>query len=218
MNQLIGARRYAEVEEFANAGSLAVARDTWPVEQLQRFRVRALTAQGKHKEALAAAKGLFNVSGFGSTSHCYQVLIDSLKAARPDDPALVNRFKWQQLALAAEDPKVRAEQSKDLGPLVMDSIEVDGRPFEKAIEARKDAADYEGLYARGNLLLLAGRAREAREVFTRVYDMAPEKELAYAAEGLAKAIKAEHGSVGRANEWVLSIRPKPSETVTRVQK
>jgi hypothetical protein len=218
MDRLLKAGQFAGIEHLANTGSVAVARDTWQVEQLQRFRVRALTAQGKHKEALSAAKGLFNVSGLGSTPHCMQTLADCLKAAHPDDPAIVSRFKYQQLCLAAEDPKVRAEQSKDLGPLVMDSIEVDAKPFEEAIKAREGASDYEGLYAKGNLLLLAGRTREAREVFTKVYQIAPARELPYAGEGLAKALKAEHGSVGRANEWVLSVRPKGQEQVTRVRK
>src|SRR5689334_9886383 len=31
MEALLKAERYDEVEEFANAGSIAVARDTWPV-------------------------------------------------------------------------------------------------------------------------------------------------------------------------------------------
>jgi tetratricopeptide (TPR) repeat protein len=218
LESLTRAGRAAEVEEFANAGSVAVARDTWLVEQLQRHRVRALLVAGKRREALAAAKGLFNVSGLGSTPYCIQTLADCLKAARPEDLGVVNRFKWQQLALAAEDPKVRAEQSKDLGPLVMDSIEVDPKPFEAAIEARKDASDYDGLYAKGNLLLLAGRCREARELFQKLYETAPERELAYAAEGLAKAIKAEHGSLGRCNEFVLSIRPRPQGETVSVKK
>lgn len=199
---------YAAIEEFAITGSIAVARDTWPVEQLQRSRVLALRKAHKPQEALSAAKALFNVSGLGSTQHCIRELCDCLREAHPDDPGIVYRFKLQQLAGAQTDPEARRGALADTGERILDKIEIDPKPYEEAIEKLKDRTDYDSMYARGNLLLLAGRTKEARELFERIYKTAPAKELPYAAEGLAKAIKAEDGAIGRCNAFILSIRPK----------
>lgn len=210
MEALLTAGRYVEVEEFANTGTVAMARDTWPVEQLQRFRVRALRAAGKPGEALAAAKGLYFVSGNGSVPYCIQLLCDCLRDAYPADPGVVNRFKLQQLALAAEDEAVRKAQSADLGPLVLDNIKIDPKPFEKATEQRAKTG-YDNLYGTGNLLLLGGRTKEAADVFRKVYDIGPANETTYATEGLAKAMRAEDGAVGRSNAFVRSVRPNDAE-------
>lgn len=205
---LISAWRFDEAEEFANAGSVAVARDTWQVEQLQRHRVEALRLAGRHEEALAAAKGLFLVAGLGSVPHDLELIAGCLRAARPDDPGAAARFKMQQLAGAQE---VAGEREKALtrhGKPVLAGVRVDPRPFEQAIEQRKGRGDFDGLYGMGNLLLLSGRVAEARAAFEKAYAVAPPGELRYATEGLAKVIKAEDESVGRANAFVQSIRPK----------
>ena len=85
---------------------------------------------------------------------------------------------------------------------------IDPKPWEKAIADREGKTEYRTLYARANLLLLAGRTKEARELFEKIVRTAPKGEERYAAEGLAKAIKAEHGMIGPANAWIASIRPK----------
>ena len=54
----------------------------------------------------------------------------------------------------------------------------------------------------------AGRIPEAREVFEKVYRIAPAGEVNYASEAIAKVIKAEDGCIGRANQFVAVIRPK----------
>jgi len=208
MQSLIADGAFGEVDEFAIAGSIAVARDTWPIEQLQRSRVTVLRQAGKHKEALAAAKALFNVSGLGSTQACIRELSDCLRAAYPADPGIVYRFKLQQLAGAQTDPEERRKALAGLGEDILAGIAIDPQPYEAAIEKLRDRGDYDSLYGLGNLLLLAGRTKEAEEVFERVYKIAPPKETAYATEGLAKAMKAADGSIGRCNAFILSVRPK----------
>jgi hypothetical protein len=98
------AKQCPAVEEFATNGTIAVAPDTWRIEQLQRHRIEALLAENKPDEALRAAKALFNVCGMGFTKDALPLLVDSLKAAHPDDPTLVPKFKLQVLANAQEDP------------------------------------------------------------------------------------------------------------------
>jgi tetratricopeptide (TPR) repeat protein len=206
---LLQAKQYAAVEEFANAGTIAVCADTWRIEQLQKHRIEALLAENKPGEALHAAKALFNVCGMGFTKDALPPLVDSLKAAHPDDPSIVPKFKLQVLANAQEDPAERKRLlAKYGGNSVMDSIPADPGPYKEAIEERKGLTDYRGLYGTGNLLLMSGRIKEAHEVFMKVYQIAPPGELKYASEGIAKLIKAEDGGLGKANQFVMSIRPK----------
>jgi hypothetical protein len=89
----------------------------------------------------------------------------------------------------------------------MESIPADPTPYADAISKRKNVTDYRGLYGTGNLLLLSGRIKEAHDAFMRVYKIAPPGELKYASEGIAKLIKAEDGGLGKANQFVMSIRP-----------
>ena len=192
-------------DRLALAAIAANARDTWPIEQLQRRRIQTMLREGKKKEALAAAKALFLVSGIGSTPYCIQQLCECIEQTQ--GRAAMNRFKLQQLALAHSDSAVRKRQSAELGENVLEGIEIDVEIFADAIEELKDKSDYDAAYARGNLLLLSGRVAEAREAFEMAYRIAPRGELRYASEGLAKVIKAEDLSIGRMNQFILSLRP-----------
>ena len=48
---------------------------------------------------------------------------------------------------------------------------------------------------------------EAKQCFEAAYPLASEKEQAKAAESLARVMKAEDGTVGRPNVYVISLRP-----------
>src|ERR1700730_15484793 len=58
LGELMKLQRYADVEALAMEGTLALPADTWRLEVLQSFRVKALLAEHKNDEALHAAKGL----------------------------------------------------------------------------------------------------------------------------------------------------------------
>jgi hypothetical protein len=208
MQMLLSALRFAEVDELGIAAIIAASRDTWQVEQLQRFRVRAFFSAGKQKEALAAARAEFNVGGMGSVPYDLTNIANALSAAYMFDPAMPNRFRLQQLAGAQADSGQRKKLLSELGENIMASIQVDAAPFKDAIAQRQSASDYDTLYSLGNLLLISGRISEAREVFEKVYKIAPPGEVNYASEAIAKVIKAEDGCIGRANQFVAAIRPK----------
>jgi tetratricopeptide (TPR) repeat protein len=208
MQTLLSALRFQDVDELGIAAMIAAARDTWQVEQLQRYRMRAFLSNDKPKEGLAAARALFNVAGMGSVPHDLSNIALALSFAYRTDPAVANRFHLQQLAGAQADAEQRKKLLADLGDDVMASIQVDPAPFAQAIKERQNAADYDTLYSLGNLLLISGRISEAREIFEKVYKMAPPGELNYASEAIAKVIKAEDGCIGRANQFVSAIRPK----------
>jgi hypothetical protein len=72
------------------------------------------------------------------------------------------------------------------------------------------------MLGKGNLLLLAGKPAEAKKVFDKAYTLASDKNLAAATESVARAIRAEDSAVGRANAWILSLRP-PEETAQQAQ-
>ena len=209
MQGLYDAGQYDAVCEFAIAGTLALPADTWRIEQLHKHRIRALLKLNRPNEALRAAKGLFNMCGLGFVKDELPLLADCLKAAHPDEPGIVPRWKLQILAGAQEDPAERKRLvEKYGGNSIMNSIPADPDPYAQAIAERRNIADYRGMYGTGNLLLLSGRIKEARQVFDKEYAIAPPGELKYATEGIAKCLKAEDGGLGRANQFVISIRPQ----------
>jgi hypothetical protein len=212
LEALLNARRYDDVDQLAIAGTIALPRDTWAIEQLQRFRVEALKRSGRVDDALAASKSLFMVAGMGSVAHDIDQICDVLRTGRPEEPSLHHSFREQQLAGAQEDPGVRriavAKACESTGGrTILSKVQVDPKPYEDAIRQRLRANDFDGLCALGNLLLLSGRVTEARDVFQRAYDVAPLYEINYASEQLAKVLKAEDLAIGRANAFVKSIRP-----------
>lgn len=54
---------------------------------------------------------------------------------------------------------------------------------------------------------MADKPKDAKGAFERAYAVAPDKQLAQATENIARAMKAEDGTIGRANSWILSLKP-----------
>ncbi len=208
MTAMLKAGRFTDVEKIALDGTISVAADTWRIEQLQKHRVRALLEEGKAAEALAGAKALFNVSGMHFTPEALSLLAECLHAAHPENPGIVARFKLQEIEGAQTDADERAKGLAATGEAVLAKVPIDPTPYISAVHRLYGAADYRSLYGLGNLLLLSGDVKGAREAFERAYRMAPATELKSASEAIAKLIKAEDGTIGRANAFVLSIRPK----------
>ncbi|HEV8293099.1 MAG TPA: hypothetical protein VGP94_14285, partial [Tepidisphaeraceae bacterium] len=129
---LMQARRYDDLEALAVPAIVSASRDTWQMEQLQRFRVAAFNEGGKSNESLAAARAQFNVAGMGSVPNDLTTIATALRGAFPNDQAIVNRFKLQQLAGAQSNSEQRKKLLAELGESVMGSIQVDGTPFKDA--------------------------------------------------------------------------------------
>jgi hypothetical protein len=200
---LLRAKRYDDAAEIALSAVLVQPQNP---EGLWRLRVKALLGADKPQEALVTAKGLYNVCSMRSTSQAIATLAEVLAVAYPNDPGIVRRFKLEQADGAAAQPSTSTTQ-----PSVLSQIRVDPKPFEEAIAAFARRGAYSDLRAQGNLLLLANKPKEAAAVFKLAYPMAPDvgNHLALATESLARAMRAEDGAVGRANAWVLSLRPEP---------
>jgi hypothetical protein len=81
------------------------------------------------------------------------------------------------------------------------------RPWESAIQSRQGSdASYLTLTALGNLLLPADRPAEARKAFEHAVDLADSKTITAAVANVARALRAEHGSIGPANAYILALR------------
>ena len=210
---IMDAGRFDDAADLALRGELATPWNTVMVEGLQRERVQALIKAGRAQEALAAAKGLFNVSSMETTDKAVLTLAEALNAARPNDPGAVDRFKDEQVAGATTRP---AEASTAHPGEVMASIHVDPAPYAAALDKYDPghylirANEYQTMAARGNLLLLVDRGHEAREIFQEMAKTAHDNVERIAANaGIARSIKAESGCIGPADRWVLSLRERP---------
>lgn len=207
---LMEAREYEAVEELCLAAILTAPAETSSVETLMQLRIRCAIAQGKPEVALGHAKSLYNVSSMATTHSAMLLVAEALSAASPDDASRLNQFKQEQLAgakqLADPTPAVYGQRPA-YGSKVLASLLVDSAPYVEKLRSSY-AEDYWSLQGRGNLMLMADRPAEARELFERAYSVAQENQLNYASENLARCIKAEDGVIGRANSWAVAIRPK----------
>jgi tetratricopeptide (TPR) repeat protein len=201
LKAMMAGGRYDDAAELALKGILIQPQSTQGVPALQEFRVRALLAAGKKQEALSNAKSLFNVAPMDRTADAMLLVAECVRAA---DPELADRFREEEIAGAATQPVGAGPTTKV--SVVLAGIKVDARPYEEAI-GRQTQEEYYSFVGLGNLLLLADKPREARAAFERAYAVAAERDLPAATGNIAKAMKAEDGTIGRANGWILSLRP-----------
>jgi hypothetical protein len=133
-----------------------------------------------------------------------------LRAAHPNDPDVAKRFTEEQTGGALVRGAHPTGEGKIVKSATLAGIKVDAKPYEEAIANLEQSRypSYKSHAALGNLLLLADRPAEAKTAFETAYSLAKETNLAVATENLARAMKAEDGTIGRANSWVLSIRPR----------
>lgn len=210
---LLSQRRVDEIEELAIAAICAQADSTVFVEKCQELRVRAKLIDGKPQDALVLAKSLYNVCAMPNTSHAIDVICECIYDSNKDSNpiAAIKQFKLQQLRGASISAGAATQPSEADAKGFIAQIKIDPKDYENGLESANLKDDgFAALMAKGNLLLLSDRAKEAREVFEKAFALASDKNLAPAAESIARAMRAEDGCVGRANAWILSLRPQES--------
>jgi len=199
---LMKAKRYDDVEIIALLGITTNAAESKAVSLIQKTRVQAFLNAGKHEAALSAAKAYYNVCGMAETEAAIDLLSLCLINARPTDKGIARKFKVQQIALATTQPTTAP--STEIGENILKSIPIDAKPFETAIK-QINFSNYSNLVAKGNLLLLCDRAKEAKECFDSAADLAKgEKELIVITEGVARSLRAESGAIGPANSYIIA--------------
>jgi tetratricopeptide (TPR) repeat protein len=197
-------KHFAELNEILPEAILAAAKSPSELDELQRWYVRSLLAAGKYPDALVAAKSLFNVSRMSDTADAMRLLADVLRKLHSDDPKFVEQFISEQVA----GLRATTQPAEPVVPPTLAAIHVDQKVYSAAIKAvRYDGDEYEECVTRGNLFLLADRPKDAMAQFQKAYEIAPDYRLVEATESIARAIKAEDGTIGRANQWILSVRP-----------
>jgi hypothetical protein len=202
---------YDEVESLALEGLLSNPASATGRANMQECRVRGFLAAGKYPQALAAAKGYYNVCLLSDTAEAIELLAEALGYARgQEDPGIVVRFKLQQ-AQGAKIPKEISSPMalpSELGENVLKSIKVDAQPYAQRLDAALAAPDSFGARnGAGNLLLLSDRPTEAKLQFERAAKLATdERQLSTAIENIARAIRAQDALIGRANAFVMQLR------------
>ncbi|MGN6368096.1 MAG: hypothetical protein ACTHN5_07545 [Phycisphaerae bacterium] len=204
LKPLMENHRYGEALSLCEEGICAVPQDLGMVEFLQRERVEILGLMGRKEEALGAAKGLFNVCSTGQTESALLLLAERLNDVSGNGSGAVEK-------LVEEERRGMAPSQTAVVSDVVRVIRVDASPFEAGIK---------GLYAPsgelplwgpqlmglGNLLLVADRPGEALKVFEKYKSGAGARELRGANEGVARAMRAEDGTVGRGNGYILGLK------------
>ena len=208
LEMLVDTKHYAEAEERAVRGILRSPATNYAIEHFQKLRVRSLLKQGKPTDALSAARAYYDVSRFSETKDAIALLSACLLAAHPDDPSIAKRFKAQQVAGATATTQ---PSGGDLGDPVLPAIPPAPVPFPVADVLARTPTTIIGFEAKGNLLLLAGKATEAKAVFDQACAIANGSQSALAIENVARAIRAQYGFVGPANAYVTSAQQEPKK-------
>lgn len=195
---LLARRQYPAVEDLAKREILAVPGSTEYVQQMLAQRIKALLAMDKDTAALSEAKSLFDFCDMRETATALKLVARCLKAASPNGAYEVGEFKQQEIAGAAT-PK---PGSPPITCPVLAAIKIHGAPYLLAAWA-ETGQQLGNIIARGNLLLLAGHVRQARACMNCAFAAAvTPPQLAAAARRVAACIKAQDGTIGRANAWV----------------
>jgi tetratricopeptide (TPR) repeat protein len=102
------------------------------------------------------------------------------------------------------DPQSQIENQKSKIENIMSSIRIDTSVYDRAL--LDFGEDSEEGRCRENLLLMAGRTAEARQLIEPRYQAAGERGRAAAIEDMARLMKAEDGNIARARRFVESLR------------
>lgn len=200
--ELMAKGRYRTAAKLARQGVLATPDWDGVMAKLLKYRVEALTALGHSQAALRNAKSLFNVCPLRYTGTALMILDQCLGVVYWNHPGIVAEFEREQRfgsAMPADDnePILRSG--------VMASIQVNAKPYLKRL-AQIHGQSAHALLMKGNLLLMADEPRKAIKCFHMIEDFANAGKQFMAAENdICRTIKAEDGTVGRANSHLLQF-------------
>lgn len=150
---------------------------------------------------LAAAKGYYNLVNLKDTKVAIELLATVI--SNTNAPA-AEQFRKQQLSSI-----VASDQLEN----VLESIVVDSAPFDGVIERLRDKFDsIDSQIGCGNVLLLADQPEEAQECFELALHLATKGKggkgrlVRESLSGIARSIRAQDGSVQRADAYILSLQ------------
>ncbi len=206
----MAAGAYDIAADLSLEATLAVPGELPRLEFFQATRARALLKGERWAEAIAAAKGLYNVSGMGYTKEAMAVIADALAAAYPKDKDIRHRFLQEQIDGARPSTRpVAAVPANDRGKLVLASAKIDAALYERALRRESGqnfgamtATETSCSYAISPMRPCACLSGHIQSPLTRSWPMPPRT---------WRGMKAIDGTIGRANAFVLSVRPKDKQ-------
>jgi hypothetical protein len=202
LRSLIDHDHFQEAADLATQGVLWNLGDVGSIQQLQRFRIEALLRAHQPTEAVAAAKSLFNVCSLHDTEQMLQVLAETIDAAHPTDPNAAQPLADSEMAGAVARDESTAIPSPFEKALPGDAA------FRSSADRRQPGAyliptdDWGQINSQVNLLLLADEPAEAVKLLRSVRQSNRFVNHRDVDEALARAIRAEDGTIGRANAFI----------------
>ena len=205
---LLAQRDYQAV---ANLALLDIVRNpglTDIVDAVLACRVKALLAMGKKHAALRNAKSLFNICTLADTRSVLLLVRQGVAAVYHGHPRIIRAFIAEQMT-GAQVPVDEHEPITRCG--VLAAVNVKAGPYLQKLHLLRGTGSW-ALLEKGNLLLLADQPRQAIKYFREMEALAGSaKDFLNDENNICRAIKAEDGTIGRANAHLLS-------TVSSAQK
>ncbi|HTV47283.1 MAG TPA: hypothetical protein VMG59_02455 [Phycisphaerae bacterium] len=219
LSALIKDQQFQAAADAALNGSLAQPNIT-NITSCMPWRIKALLALNKPQEALDAAKSYYNVCNMQKTNDAVDLVAQCLAAYHPDDLQIAQAFRAEQSGSGAGNANSSNQTEADVvagnappsqSASMLQSVQIDQTLYNTAIGKWNAQSTVSGKFydyvAYGNLLLMADRGQDAQNVFTRLFQLAnTQQELNDAAEGIARSMRAEDGTVFRANAWLISLQ------------
>jgi tetratricopeptide (TPR) repeat protein len=177
------------------------------VQARQRDKAKELFAAGAYQQALEAAVSFYNVCELSKTTEATKLIAAILSRTR--GKRVAEEFDREQ-GLASD---ATASEPGVNGTPIFRTIDHDSTSYDwKITELEATPENFNSMIARGNLLLLSGRPKEARLYFEFALQFANAEHLelpdrtATAVEGIARTIRDEDGCAQRADAFIGSLQ------------
>ena len=197
---LMDGGHYRTVANLAMRGILAAPAYTFAIDRLLVFRIQALAAMHKDAAALRNAKSLFNVCRMQDTGTALLILDQRLDVTYHNHPNIVRQFVLEERR-GAKMPLDNREPIDRSG--VLASIQVHAGPYLARLKSIHGTGS-SALMEKGDLWLLADEPVKALQCFQLMEAYATNaKQLLLLERFICRAIRAEDGTIGRANAHLL---------------
>jgi hypothetical protein len=198
---LLRRRDYPAVAALAEVDILHNPGLTENIDAVLADRIRALLAMEKPNAALRNAKSLFNVCTLADTRQVLLLVRQAVGRVYHGHPRIMQAFISQQIT-GSGIPADEHEPIIRCG--VLAAVVVHGRRYEQKLKLLHGGGNWT-LLEKGNLELLTDHPRTALANFRQLAAMAGNaKDFLNDENDICRAIKAEDGTIGRANAHLLS--------------
>jgi len=182
------------------------ADDLAAVETALKLRISVLNRLGRHSEALSDARSYFNVCSMRHAAEALTLLDNQLKLTFPNEKVLLDKFRQEEID-GALLPNVNTPPNTSK---VVTGLVIRVPAYDEALHRAKNTT-FEDAIRKTSLLLLVGNADEAlasaRQAAAIASSLGGANYINAADDLIARCYKAQDGTLGRANAFVMTIRP-----------